>query len=376
MKKSVCVVVVFLFAAGAGLAQSLNIISPAGGETWRIGGTYTIKWTASGTTHPTVKVMLWQGSTFVMNIEEVQPIIASCGWIIPATVAPGTYKIRVRVIGEQTLGISKDFTIEAPPPVRQMPRVPLERKDVFIKLPALAISDVNLGANNEEFVITFGYKNSGSAPLPKGSEMPEKPNFRVLIDGHEANRGNLFIPETPAPPGWNVPAFHGCVIKFQTGQEFNPNWTAGNTLAVKINENRVNGMESDSETYNLKPMALNWSYDVILTGVVLDWAKETLTLSARIDGDFSGLRYIRFYNNTSDSPFISGFGGFTDANDIVPGQRFYSYVKKLSGVRQNWSEYKSYAGVFLAKESRGLPDFRDIEHRNNYRNETFKRPVN
>ena len=120
-------------------------------------------------------------------------------------------------------------------------------------------------------MITFGYKNSGTAPLPKSSEMPVKPDYRVLIDNREVARGSLIFPAFQAPPGWEVPSFYGTEIKFQTSGLFDYGWTIGNLVTVKINENEVNGMAGDSESYNLKPMALNESYDVMITGATLDW---------------------------------------------------------------------------------------------------------
>lgn len=372
MNKTVCIVVFLFILGGIGLAQQITVTQPAAGETWKTGGTYVIKWTHSGVTKPTVKVMLWQGSNFVMDIENVQPIIASRVWTIPATVAPGTYKIRVKVIGESTLGISDAFNIVAPDPPKQVSR-PLRDRPVFhIKFPALSISDVKLSPNSEGFVFTFGYKNSGEGPLPKGSEMPEKPSFRVLIDNREVNKGSLFIPEFPAEPGWKVQTYHGCDIKYQTGREFDRTWTIGNTITVKINENAVNGMASDSQTYNLKPMALNYSYDAILTGATLDWAQEILTVNVRIDGQIGSLNKFILFNSAANEYVVDGLGSFLKTISLVPGQRLYSFTQKIGGIARWRKEYTAYMGIFLIRDSDALSDVRDIEHRNNINIITFK----
>ena len=97
--------------------------------------------------------------------------------------------------------------------------------------------------------------------------MPVKPDYRVLIDNREVARGSLIFPAFQAPPGWEVPSFFGYEIKYQTSELFDDSWTIGNLVTVKINENKVNGMASDSKSYNLKPMALNYSYDVMINGL-------------------------------------------------------------------------------------------------------------
>ncbi len=379
MKKTICAVVLLSFLGGIGLAQSITVNQPAANVTWNIGSTYLIQWTSTGVAKPTVKIMLWKGSTFVMDIVVGTPNNGSYSWTIPANVAPGVYKVRVRAIGADTLGVGAAFNIAAAStpetpagPIKVIAR-PLERPGFQLKFPALSITDAVLSSNNEEFVVTFSYKNSGGAPLPKGSEMPVKPSFRVLIDDREVNAGSLYIPEFPAQPGWEVPTFHGCVIKYQTGQEFDKTWKLGNTITVKINENGVNGMASDSKTYNLKLMALKISYDAILTGATVDWVKETLTVNVRIDGNYGTLGKFRLFNKTSDSPVVQGFGSFMETIDIVPGQRLYSYTKKLDGLSRWRNEYTSYTGVLLVRAANSYPDVRDIDHRNNTYNNTFRR---
>ena len=99
------------------------------------------------------------------------------------------------------------------------------------------------------FVITFSYKNSGTGPLPKSSEMPEKPDYRVLIDSKEVARGKLFIPAFEAQPGWEVPSFFGYEIKYRDAS-LRRKLDDRQLVTVIINENKVNGMASDSKTYN------------------------------------------------------------------------------------------------------------------------------
>jgi hypothetical protein len=378
MKRSVCVLTLVFILGGIGLAQEIKVTQPASGVTWNIGGTYLVQWTPTGTTKPTVKIMLWQGATDIMDIVASTPNSGSYSWTIPTTVAPGTYKVRVRTIGDNIVGIGAAFNIASAstptPPIKVFrPIDPGDRAGLRFKFPALSISDVKLTPTLEGFVVTFGYKNSGTGPLPKGSEMPVKPNFRVLIDNREVNQGSLIFPAFPAPPGWEVPAFYGCDIKYQTAPRFDKTWTIGNVVTVKINENKVNGMESDSQSYNLKPMALNYSYDAILTGATLDWDKEILTVHVRFDGKLGSFSKFRLSNTGgTGSEIIDGYGSFYKTISLVPGQRLYSITQKIAGV--SWKkEFKVFLGVVGEKSPGEFPDVRDIEHRNNHNIITFKR---
>lgn len=362
MKRSVGIVAFMLLLGGIALAQEIKVTQPASGVTWNIGGTYLIQWTSAGTTKPTVKIMLWQGVTNVLDIAASAPNNGSYSWTIPSTVAPGAYKVRVKTIGDALVGIGAGFTIgsaSTTTPIKvARPIDPGDRAGLRLKFPALSISDVKLAPNADGFVITFGYKNSGAGPLPKGSEMPVKPSFRVLIDNRDVNQGSLFIPEFPAPPGWEVPTYHGGFIKYPPPPNFEMNWTIGNLVTVKINENAVNGMASDSQSYNLKPMALNYSYDALITGVTLDWAKEVLTVNVRIDGHIGGdLKTLMVVN---DKPF----GQFAKYIDISDGQRTHTITEKLDGLFR-WQEYKGRLWILLKANKEAYADLRDIEHRNN-----------
>ena len=379
MKRSVCVVIFLFILGGIGLAQEITVTQPAADVTWNIGAPYLIQWTSKGTTKPTVKIMLWQGSTNIMDIVDSTPNTGSYPWTIPPTLSLGSYKVRVRTIGDTIVGISGAFNIgsagTAPttPPVKVVrPIDPGDMARFRLKFPALSISDVKLSPTLEGFVVTFGYKNSGTGPLPKSSEMPVKPNFRVLIDNREVNQGSLIFPAFPAPPGWEVPTFYGCDIKYQTAPTFDRTWTIGNVITVKINENKVNGMESDSQSYNLKPMALNYSYDAILTGATLDWDKEILTVNVRFDGQIGTFNKFILFNSAANEYIVDGLGSFLKTINLVPGQRLYSFTQKIEGIARWRKEYKAYMGVFLVRDSDALYDVRDIEHRNNININTFK----
>ncbi len=459
MKRSACMVVLLFVLCGIGSAQEIKVTNPTSSSRWNIGESWNIKWTSTGVTQPSIKIMLWQGATFIRDIVDNAPNNGLYSWDVPESLAPGAYKIRVKTIGAEIVGISAEFNIgnakitvtEPSHDVTWKPgethliqwthtglmanyvriafwpdqggplyyaaestdndgsfswTIPLdvvpakyklviravdgfpfgvspsiiidsgarplhikeERSPSFLKLPALSISDVKLTADDEGFVIMFGYKNSGTGPLPKSSEMPEKPDYRVLIDNKEVAQGSLIFPAFQAPPGWEVPSFYGYKIKYQF--LFDYRWTIGNLVTVKINENKVNGIAGDSRTYNLKPMALNVSYDVMITGATLDWNTGILKTDIRIDGDFDS--YEQIYLFDAHPNYFAGTPVFEIKANVIPGRRFYTLSRKREGLKGQ-TEHKVSLGVLLLKGSGAQDLVRDIEHRNNIFEKTFHR---
>ena len=380
MKRTFYLGVLLFVLGGIGRAQQITVTQPAAGVTWNMGGTYVIQWTSTGATKPSVKIMLWKGGTFVMDIVENTPNNGSFPWTIPATLAADTYKIRVRTIGDSIVGIGEAFNItvvSANPPIKvARPLVDAQKAAAArLKFPALSISDVKLVPYEDGLVITFAYKNSGTGPLPKASDMPVKPNYRVLIDNKEVAQGSLIFPAFEAQPGWEVPSFFGYEIKYPLGPgspHIYDDWTIGNLVTIKINENKVNGMAADSQSHNLKPMALNYSYDAILFGATLDWAKEVMTINIRIDGNIGSLNKFRLGSmdewGESKEPWM-----FVKTFDIVPGQRLYTIAQKMDGVGKGRNELSVRLHVYLVKSAGSIADSRDIEHRNNEFKTTFRK---
>jgi hypothetical protein len=461
MKKAFWMAAFLVVLGGIGSAQEIKVTNPTSSSRWNIGESWNIKWTSTGVTQPSVKIMLWQGATFIMDIVDNAPNNGYYSWDIPESLAVGAYKVRVKTIGAEIVGISAEFNIgnakitvtEPSHDVTWKPgethliqwthtglmanyvrialephlggplyyaaestdndgsfswTIPLnvisaeyklviravdgfpfgvspsimigsgarplhikeERSPSFLKLPALSISGVNLTANDDGFLITFGYKNSGTGPLPKGSEMPVKPDFRVLIDNREVARGSLIFPAFQAPPGWEVPTFYGCEIKYQSSGLFDYNWTIGNLVTVKINENRVNGMAGDSQSYNLKAMALNFNHDVMIMGATLDWNTGILRADIRIDGNFGSYDQIRVFD--AHTNVLAGTPVWEVKAFVVPGRRLYTLSKKRDGLK-NQAEHKVSLGVILIKGSDARAHIKDIDHRNNIYENAFHR---
>ena len=365
MRKPIGVFALLILTAGLASAATVTVTKPAPGETWVKGKAYAIIWTKDGTMPDLVRISLRDARTLgeLRLIQDNVPNTGSYLWTVPADITDGAYRIRVKV-NDVTVADDSDFfyiaaSSASTPIFKAHPLSSADQAAIALKFPALSISDVNLISYDDRFVVTFGYRNSGKASLPKGSEMPEKPNFRVLIDYKEVNQGSLVFPAFQAPPGWEMPTFYGCDIKYPTDANWDPAWTVGNLVTVKINENKVNGMASDSQSYNLKPMALNYSYDALITGATLDWNTGIMTISVRIDGRIGTLKLFFVHNSKTKPGWF-----FTKFVDLVPGQHMYTITQKIDRLA-NEQDFNGELMIGLLPSKYGVTDRRDIEHRNN-----------
>ena len=77
-------------------APSVTVLSPNGGEIWRVGDTYDIRWSAPGVS--SIYIIL-ENNTGYGEVNIAQGIDASKGvysWMVPTTVVPGSdYSVRV-----------------------------------------------------------------------------------------------------------------------------------------------------------------------------------------------------------------------------------------------------------------------------------------
>jgi hypothetical protein len=118
MRRAIFILLVFGMGAGTVLGQSITVTKPANGETWVQGQTCAITWTKSGTMPALVKISLKEANspTIVLEIVDGAPNSGSYSWLLPASVAPGQYKIRVKVKNSTVVDDSGTFTIAAAAP--------------------------------------------------------------------------------------------------------------------------------------------------------------------------------------------------------------------------------------------------------------------
>lgn len=372
MRRARVGVVLLALVASALSAQTVTVTKPAAGETVARGKTYAIAWTKSGTMDPNVRISLRNPTTLdeVALIADPAPNSGTCAWDVPSNLAEGSYRIRVKVKNQPTFDDSDVFKIGGTAPLQARPLASsaLRPPEILAHRNArLSVSGYDVGCNPDGFVVTFAYKNSGTDPLPKGSTLPVKPDFRVLVGGKQVNQGSLFIPEFEAPPGWEVPFYHACEIKFQPPGEFDRYWVAGASIDFHINENKVIGPNPDIKTWSLRNMTLiRCGFDAQVVQAIYDPGSENLTTSVLLDGHFEGFQKFRlFYSGTSTLTIDPNQGGFSAEYSVDPNKVQYEIKHKLhppSGA----SAVRGWVGVYLLKPNTTTPDNRDINHPNNF----------
>ncbi len=112
--KKITACFLILFGALVALQAQINVTSPASGVTWNMNSAYTISWTWPGKINTPVLIRLFHEDVKVMDI--IQGVVGgSYAWTVPNTLTAGTYTLRVREAQGTEVGISKPFTISAPP---------------------------------------------------------------------------------------------------------------------------------------------------------------------------------------------------------------------------------------------------------------------
>jgi len=102
------------------------------------------------------------------------------------------------------------------------------------------------------------------------------------------------------------PAAHGSIFQSASYRPLFEDYRArlaGDTLTVMINENRVNGMASDSRSVNLRELALAHSYDLHVSSVSANWTDGTINVHVRIDGLLPTDKEILLINNPYQCQF-------------------------------------------------------------------------
>jgi hypothetical protein len=98
--------------------QTITVTSPAAGNEWCLGSTQTITWTKSGAMQATAGIRLRAegsapGAEPALYIVDGTANDGSYSWMIPNTVAPGNYFIRVKTVDGTVVGDSANFKIKS-----------------------------------------------------------------------------------------------------------------------------------------------------------------------------------------------------------------------------------------------------------------------
>ncbi len=373
MKKSM-IFIMILGLCGFIQAQTIAVTAPNGLEKWQIGSTQGIRWSSAGLSG-NVKIGLFKGGTHIGNIVEHQPYSTGFDWHVGdplvngATYGAGTdYQIQVQSeVNWQWKDLSdNNFTIITGMQQAVVRPGMSDRPPVLLKFPKLAVTDIGLVPYPDGTVnVIFGYKNIGDGPLPRRSEFAVQPDYRVVVDGHDLDKGDLFIPENPpAPAGWEVKTHAGGTLQFPTGSGgLKYEWWIGNMITVHINERKAGGMEPHSLTMNLKNLALKFGYDLLINGMEFDWATNTLKIHIRLDGKWNPDKsFLLIVNGSNTQQWHT---------NIQADRPLHVVEHKFDVWAQNYKiSFDAY--VFFIIEGNG--PYLDIDQRNNNMKKSFDRP--
>ena len=119
MKKLLGILVLFALTAGLLSAATVTVTKPSAGETWVKGSTYTITWTKSGTMPDLARLSLRDPNTLAeLNlIQDNVSNTGTCQWAVPANIADGQYRVRVKIKDVAVQDDSDVFNIGAVAPL-------------------------------------------------------------------------------------------------------------------------------------------------------------------------------------------------------------------------------------------------------------------
>lgn len=113
MKKIIRLSIFILVFSGIVFNQSITLIKPSDADNWCKGQTYQINWTDSGTSVPNVKIRLYntESTVKILNITNSTPNTGSYNWVIPNSISPNCYRIRVKTTDNNFSDDSNIFKI-------------------------------------------------------------------------------------------------------------------------------------------------------------------------------------------------------------------------------------------------------------------------
>lgn len=118
MRKPLGILALIVLTAGLLCAATVTVTKPSTGETWVKGSTYAITWTKSGDMPATVRISLRDPNTLAELglIQDNVSNTGTCQWAVPANIADGQYRVRVKVKDVAIQNDSDVFNISAVAP--------------------------------------------------------------------------------------------------------------------------------------------------------------------------------------------------------------------------------------------------------------------
>jgi hypothetical protein len=92
-------------------APAITVTAPAAGNSWAKNTVKTITWSLIGTMNASVKIQLYSGTTKKLDITLSTENDGSYDWLIPSSLANGTYTLRITTVDGLVVGNSGSFSI-------------------------------------------------------------------------------------------------------------------------------------------------------------------------------------------------------------------------------------------------------------------------
>jgi hypothetical protein len=191
MKKPLFCIAAVMFFLTPLAAQTITVTSPDTGTDhvggWCVGSTHEITWTSSGVNQPLTIALRHAGSAPdaapALVIASGEANDGSFSWTIPASVAPGSYFIRIRTDDATVRGDGQNFTIHAAPAIT----VTSPNFSAWTIPEPITITWSFACGNQEKLTIALRYRDSA----------PDAAPVAVIATG---------VPAFPGVLSWKVPA--------------------------------------------------------------------------------------------------------------------------------------------------------------------------
>jgi hypothetical protein len=230
------------------IIPTLTVTAPATGTTWVKNAVKTIAWTKLGTQDANVKIQLYMSTTNKLSISLSAPNNGSFDWLIPATLANGTYTIRVTTLDGKVQGVSKGFAIAAG----------------MIKVTAPAA-----GALWQRGVAhTIAWTGEGTLNVNVKVQLYQGTTLIKTIVATTPNDGSF---------EWTIPATQALASNYKVRVTTVDNLVQANSGAFTISKTAgliLTAPNSDEMLKAAEPFAIRWSQDPDVLEVKLEFSRD------------------------------------------------------------------------------------------------------
>jgi len=261
MKKILVAFIVLIGLAITLSAQTITVTKPALNETWLKGQTYAITWTKSGNMPTTVRISL-RDPVSLAEVKLIEDNVSNTGsyqWPVPADVADGQYRVRVKAKDVPVLGDSQVFNVSAAPTGTITVTKPMA-SDTWIKGQSYAVTWTQTGSLPNQVVIslmnstattvvktiTDPAPNSGSCQWLVPADVADgQYRIRVKAKGISVSGDSPIFNIASVPPIGTITILRPAQGNiFYMGQIFLVNWTKTGNLPGQVSISLVNPTET------------------------------------------------------------------------------------------------------------------------------------